>query len=254
MKPYYKNELTTIYNGDCLEVMDYLISQGVKVDAIITDPPYNISRDNNFKTMKDRKGRTGIDFGEWDKNADITSWIEKASKLLKISGNIIIFNSWENLSEIKEICELNDLHIKRPLVFHKSNPAPFNRDRLLVNDVEFGLWFVKGKRNSKKELKSGDWVFNRQDKLQSCVFKYVVESGGGFKKYHPTQKAVKQMEQLINIFTNKDDLILDCFSGSFTTSYASEQLNRRSIGIELEKKYCDVGVKRLSQLQMRMDI
>ena len=40
MKPYYQNELTTIYNGDCLEVMDYLIEQGIKVDAIITDPPY----------------------------------------------------------------------------------------------------------------------------------------------------------------------------------------------------------------------
>ena len=40
MKPYYKNELTTIYNGDCLEVMDYLIEKGIKFDAIITDPPY----------------------------------------------------------------------------------------------------------------------------------------------------------------------------------------------------------------------
>ena len=55
-----------LYKGDCLEVMDKLIEQGTIFDAIITDPPYNISRDNNFKTM----GRSGIDFGEWDKDFD----------------------------------------------------------------------------------------------------------------------------------------------------------------------------------------
>ena len=48
-----------LYKGDCLEVMSDIVSSGVKFDAIITDPPYNISRENNFKTM----GRAGIDFG-----------------------------------------------------------------------------------------------------------------------------------------------------------------------------------------------
>lgn len=52
-----------LYHGDCLEVMDKMIEKGVKVDAIITDPPYNIARNNNFTTM----GRRGIDFGDWDK-------------------------------------------------------------------------------------------------------------------------------------------------------------------------------------------
>ena len=237
-----------LINGDCLDVMDKLIEEGVKVDAIITDPPYNISRDNNFKTMKDREGRVGIDFGEWDKDADITSWIEKASKLVKENGNVIIFNSWENLGLIKEVAEKCDLQIKRPLIFHKSNPAPFNRDRLNVNDVEFGLWFVKGKRNTKKVLKSTKWTFNRQDKLQSCVNKYVVESGGGFKKYHPTQKAVKQIKWLIEIYTNENDTILDCFMGSGTTGVACKNLNRDFIGIELDKKYFEIAKKRINDI------
>ena len=139
-----------LYKGDCLEVMDRLIEKGVKVDAIITDPPYNISKNNNFKTMKDREGRNGIDFGEWDKGADILSWIEKATKLIKINGNLIIFNGWENLGKINEQCYKYDFEVKRPLVFHKNNPAPFNRDRLNVNDIEFGLWLVKGKKIKKK--------------------------------------------------------------------------------------------------------
>ena len=68
-----------LYMGDSLEVMDKLMSLEIKFDAVITDPPYNISRKNNFKTM----GRAGIDFGEWDKDFDLTSWISRCEPLLK---------------------------------------------------------------------------------------------------------------------------------------------------------------------------
>ena len=98
-------ENSKIYQGDCLEVMDGLISLGVKFDAIITDPPYNISRDNNFHTM----GRAGIDFGEWDKNFDLTSWIKSCGPLLKKGGNIVIFNDWKNMSHIVDALEKNGL-------------------------------------------------------------------------------------------------------------------------------------------------
>ena len=71
-----------LYKGDCLEVMDKLIEGKIIFDIIITDPPYNISRDNNFKTM----GRAGIDFGEWDKGFDLTGWIKYCNPLLKKGG------------------------------------------------------------------------------------------------------------------------------------------------------------------------
>ena len=51
-----------LYNDDCIK--KFATMPRNKVDAIITDPPYKISRDNNFKTMN----RAGIDFGEWDKD------------------------------------------------------------------------------------------------------------------------------------------------------------------------------------------
>ena len=63
-----------LYNRDSLQFMKEIPANSV--DAIITDPPYNISRDNNFTTM----GRAGIDFGEWDKDFDLTSWIKVAEK------------------------------------------------------------------------------------------------------------------------------------------------------------------------------
>jgi DNA modification methylase len=56
------------------------------------------------------------------------------------NANVVIFNDWKNLGKIREECEKNNIFIKRCLVLNKSNPAPFNRDRMFVNDVEFALW------------------------------------------------------------------------------------------------------------------
>ena len=59
-----KKERYTLYNSDSYLLIDDLIANKFKVDHIITDPPYNISQDNNFGTMK--HPRAGVDFGEWD--------------------------------------------------------------------------------------------------------------------------------------------------------------------------------------------
>ena len=62
-----------LYQGDCLDIINNI----EVVDCIITDIPYNISKKNNFKTMKDRTGRNGIDFGEWDKGFEEENLILK---------------------------------------------------------------------------------------------------------------------------------------------------------------------------------
>lgn len=88
--------------GDCLEVME-TIGVGT-IDLIVTDPPYNVSRPNNFKTLGSAS-RIGMDFGEWDKNFNLTSYIDEFPRILKENSNVIIFNAWENLKEIKDACE-----------------------------------------------------------------------------------------------------------------------------------------------------
>lgn len=226
-----------LHNGDCIEVMNQLIEEGVKVDAVITDPPYNVSRPNNFQTMGSA-ARVGMDFGEWDKNFDLVSWINPMSKLLKENANVVIFNAWENLSAIKEACEKNNIMIKRCLVLSKSNPAPFNRDRMFVNDVEFALW---GVYNSKR--KPSKWIFNRVNPVEKCVIPTSVQSS----KLHPTMKDLKVISKLVHLLSNENDIVLDCFLGSGTTGVACKQMNRNFIGIELDKKYFDIASKRVEE-------
>lgn len=220
-----------LYNGDCLEIMDKLIEQGIKIDAIITDPPYNIARKNNFKTM----GRNGIDFGEWDKNFDLFSYIDRVYKLLNKNGSFIVFNDWKNLGFIVDYAENLGFKTKDMIRLEKSNPMPRNRDRRYITDFECAIWFVMPKAK---------WIFNRQNEnYERPKFVGSIEKG-----LHPTQKNIKLMEWLIKIHSNEKDIILDCFMGSGTTGVACKNLNRNFIGIELDEKYFNIAKERINKL------
>ena len=140
-------ENVKIYKGNCLEVMDKLIDEGIKVDAVITDPPYNIAKDNNFHTM----GRSGIDFGEWDKNFDLFSYIDKVYKILDKNGSFVVFNDWKNLGDISRYAESLGFVTKDMIRLEKTNPMPRNRDRRYITDFECAIWFTMPKAK---------WVFN----------------------------------------------------------------------------------------------
>ena len=81
-----------LINDDAYKVIDDFYKENIKVNHIITDPPYNISKNNNLSTM--RGNRTGVDFGDWDRGKfDLFSWIPKYTKLLDKNGSIIILYS-----------------------------------------------------------------------------------------------------------------------------------------------------------------
>jgi len=224
-----------LINGDCLEVMDRLIEEGVKVDAIITDPPYNIAKKNNFYTM----GRHGIDFGEWDKNFDLYSWIDKGVKLLNKNGSVVIFNDWKNIGNIARYAENKGLTIKDMVRWEKNNPMPRNRDRRYITDFEVAVWLTN---------KNAKWTFNRQDEnyqraKYNCAITPKNEKSYGM---HTTQKPLKLMMDILKVHTNKNDVIFDPFMGSGTTGLACKKLNRSFIGIELDEKYFNIAVNRIN--------
>ena len=223
-----------LFNDDCIEKMSQLAEEGILVDAIITDPPYNISRKNNFHTLK---GRKGIDFGEWDKGFEQLKWLESANKLLKPGGSIIVFNDWKNLGTIAKFLEQSyDYEIKDVIRWIKKNPMPRNRDRRYITDYEFAIWLVKI---------GAKWTFNRSSKTyERPEFLHGLVSGKE-KLGHPTQKPLKLMENILKIHTNKNDLILDPFMGSGSTIEAAKNTNRDFIGIELNKKYFNIATKRI---------
>lgn len=233
--------INKILNVDCVKGISKLVSDGVSVDLVVADPPYVISRQSNFHTMKDRKNaRTGTSFGSWDEEFDNTPWIEKSFDVLKDGGSLIVFNDFKKVSEVITIATKAGFEFKDVIVWEKTNPMPRNRDRRYVPSLELMVWFVK-----KKKAK---WTFNRDDSVyKSPVMRFASESGGGFKRYHPTQKPVKLIEEIINIHSNTGDLVLDPFMGSGTTAISAINTGRKYVGFELDEEYFEVLSERISE-------
>ena len=225
--------MVKLINDNAIDFMKTLEDESI--DAIITDPPYGISRDNNFTTM----GRAGIDFGEWDKDFDLTNWIKVAAPLLKKGGNIVIFNDWKNMTYITKSLEDNGFEVKDLIRWKKTNAMPRNRDRRFITDYEVAVWAVK---------KGGKWTFNRLSETYE-----IPEIVGGItpkseKIYggHPTQKPIYVMKWLIERLTNECELVLDPFMGSGTTGVACKELNREFIGVELDENYYNIAYNRIN--------
>ena len=202
------------------------------IDAIITDIPYCISKENNFSTMKDRPFRQGIDFGEWDKDFDINDLKLLVPKLKK-GGTLFVFHSFEQYSDL--LNTFDELEFKDRVIWRKTNPMPRNRDRRYICNIEIASWYVK----------PGDkWTFNRQsDTYDECVLSYPTESNNN--RIHPTQKNLNLMVDLVKRHTNKGDLVLDCFMGSGVTGVACVTNDRSFIGVERNTEYFDKVVKRM---------
>lgn len=230
-------ELNNIYNQDAVLGLKQI--QEESINLIVADPPYVISKESNFHTMKDRKNaRTGTNFGEWDIDFDNSQWITESFNVLKPGGSLIVFNDFKKASVVVDIATKAGYIYKDTLIWKKTNPMPRNRDRRYIPDVEMLIWFVK----------PGKWTYNRQnEKYESSILPFAVESGGGFKRYHPTQKPVKLIEYLLSIHSNDGDIVLDPFMGSGTTAIAAMNTNRNFIGFELDKNYYDICINRIKE-------
>lgn len=236
----YESKNVKLYNRDSYQIIDELKKSGITFSHIITDPPYNISQENNFSTMSSSK-RKGLDFGEWDKNFDLFSWIKPYTQLLDKDGSIIIFCSFRNISHIVESLESSGLVVKDILKWIKSNPMPRNINRRYVQDTEFAIWAVKEKSK---------WIFNKpeEESYLRAQFEYPVVAGKE-RTEHPTQKSLALMEKIITIHTNENDLIIDPFMGSGTTGVAALNLNRKFIGVEISEDYFNIAKKRIEAIK-----
>ena len=233
--------------GDTLRILEFLPNNSV--DLVVVDPPYNLSK-NYHGNLFDKK-RT-------DEYADYTrQWLEKVMAKMKDTASMYVCCDWKSSLIIGPI--LNDyLNVQNRITWQREKGRGSKKN--WKNAME-DIWFVtKGK----------DYTFNVEDvKMRKKVLApYKVDglpkdwdetNEGKFRNSypsnfwddisvpywsmpentaHPTQKPEKLMAKLLLASSNKDDVVLDPFLGSGTTSVVAKKLGRRYIGIETNERYC----------------
>ena len=212
-----------LYNGDCLEVMDRLISERIKVDCIITDPPYGMNFKSNYRK---EKYNTILN----DNNLDfIKDYFNRCYSLLKEDTHIYCFCSWHNIDKFKMEFE-KYFKLKNIIVWEKNNTSMGDLKGSYAPKHEFILYGHKGRR-----LRSG--------------FRYadIIKANRTNNKLHPTQKPVDLLEIFIKQSTNENEVVFDGFMGSGSTGVASINTNRQFIGIELDNNYFNIASKRIEE-------
>lgn len=218
--------------GDCILELKKL--QDNSIDCLVTDPPYG-TNDKYDKSIKRGNNHTSFNVLDWDKEIP-TDFLKEVYRVMKDDTWGFIFTDKKEITTLWNILEQYGFNPRNTFYWIKTNKAPTPRSNF-KSSVETCLVFTKGRTNIK--WRGG----GNQDNFITLPF--VV---GKEKVNHPTQKPIKLIKHLIELVTDKGDVVLDPFVGSGTTLLASQELSRKSIGIEIDKDYYEIAMSRLSYI------
>ena len=238
----------SLYKGDCIEVMNKLIQDGTKVDAVICDLPYGMT------SMK------------WDCIIPFESMWGCIEKIKKESCPVLLFSSQPFTTGLISSNKKNysyELIWKknvptgmaqakyRPMKYHETIQCfymtnttynPIMKERVGIHKECYRYNHYCG-ANNHIDLEKVKKKYDPNFVQPSTILEFnVVPNRKG--KLHPTEKPVALMEYLIKTYTNEGDTVLDFTMGSGTTGKACKNLNRDFIGIELNAIYFETALKR----------
>jgi len=235
----------TLYRGDCLDVMAEMEENSV--DTIITDPPYNLSKYSTGNIKFDWRSDINNDLAEWDADFDPADLKDEFLRILKPTGNLFAFCSYNLIGRWHEIYDpIFDTF--QFFVWHKTNPVPKFRKAGFLNSCEMLVCMWN---------RGHTWNFGKQSEMHNFYEGPICMGSERLRKpKHPTQKPVALLKHLIRIASNEGDVVLDPFMGVGSTGVACVQTGRRFIGIEIDPQYFAIAKRRIeeAQLQIPMDI
>lgn len=223
-------------NLSCFEYLKEIEDESVSL--VLIDPPYEISRDTNFKNGNGvDRFRVSMDFGNWDKSFDnLQDVINDCYRILKVGGTLICFYDLWKITTLSEYFKNAKFKQLRFIEWIKTNPVPLNsKTNYLTNAREIAIVGVKGHNP----------IFNSTYDIG--VYKHPICRDVG--RFHPTQKPLNLIKEIIEKHSNPNDLVVDCFSGSGTTAVACLELGREFKGCEINQEYFEKSMERLKKVE-----
>lgn len=240
---------------DCLKAMDLLPDKCV--DLMVVDPPYNLTQKFSTSKFKEMDAKEYI---SW-----LDKWLHKALRLLKDTASIYICSDWKTSLFIPEAAGKYFILQNRISWEREKGRGALNNWKNCLEDIwfftmsknyTFNLEAVKIQRPvlapyRDKKGNPKDWQESQGQKLRltspSNVWTDITVPFWSMAENtnHPTQKPEKLIAKLILASSNSGDVVFDPFLGSGTTAVVAKKLGRKFIGIEREKEYAALALKRL---------
>lgn len=231
-----------LVEGNCLDVMATMPARCV--DHAITDPPYEAEAHTAHRRVKRAGSEAGERWGNGDSREAMTEALgfdpitadERASAGAEFSRLArrwsVVFCQTEATMLWRAALEASGrTTYRRTCVWVKPDAQPqFSGDRPGMGYESLVVAHAKGR-----------CVWNGGGRVG--VFTHIKNTPGGAP--HPTTKPLPLMLELVELFTDPSELVLDAFAGSGTTGVACLRLGRRFIGIEKDAKYAQVARERL---------
>jgi len=259
---YYEEPRFKLYHADCLDILAELPENSI--DMIFADPPYFLSSGSftcqNGKMVSVKKGDWDLSNGTKKNFQFHGEWIKACRRVLKPNGTIWVSGTYHSIYQCGVALEVNKFHILNDISWFKPNASPNLSCRFFTASHETLIWARKEKITKHifnyDLMKNGNWYEDQLKKpgLQMRSVWSINTPKPIEKKYgkHPTQKPFDLLKRIVLASTNKGDLVLDPFTGSSTTGLATYVYGRNFIGIDTEKQYLDLSIKRFEELDSNL--
>jgi site-specific DNA-methyltransferase (adenine-specific) len=227
MQPYYSDEWTTIYHGDCRDVLPSLEPESV--DLLLTDPPYGMQFVSGQRVVKQLTNVRAD--GARQGMRIVRQMLMEITPALKADAHAYVmchFESWPDFYDAVS----SYLPIRNALIWWKNRGGMGDTEMEYARDYEVILYAARGRRP----------LEGRRD---GSVIDGIPPAGND--RAHPTEKPVELMSRLIVKSCPLRGLVCDPFMGVGTTLCAAKYNGRKSVGIEIEEAYCEIAAKRLAQ-------
>ena len=210
------------------------------IDFILTDPPYNIGKHSTGNIPLPGRIAINNDVAQWDM-VDFTpeEWADEFIRVLKPTGNLFIFTSYNQIGKWYDSLD-HRFDTSNFMVWHKTNPVPKIYKAGFLNSCEmvFTCW-------NKKHT----WNFISQKEMHNFIESPVCMRPERLSNpKHPAQKPVSILKKMVEIASNKGDIVFDPFMGVGSTGIAAIGLGRRFIGVEIDGNYYKAAQERINKL------
>ncbi len=260
-QPYFSEDNFVLYNADCLKVLQQLPENSI--DLIFADPPYNLSN-GGFSVHAGR--RVSVNKGDWDKSKGLeedmnfhVNWIRECKRVLKPQGTLWVSGTYHSIYQCGYALQLTGYHIMNDVAWYKPNASPNLSCRYFTASHESLIWAKEDKKAKHtfnyQNMKNGNWpndFVKKPGKQMRSV--WAINTPAPWEKRfgkHPTQKPYDLLKRIVLASSNEGDVVLDPFTGSSTTGLAANAWKRKFIGIDTDKKYLDLSIKRFEEAKQK---